>query len=154
MKKTVPRLAAIAGTLAALALIGSALGCSERAERVPAQAQSALERGKYLADGVAGCYDCHTPRLPTGEPDRTRWLQGAPLFFAPVQPIPGWVATAPAIAGGPAGWSEEQLVSFLESGLKPGGVQPAPPMPAFRLSHDDAVAVAAYLRSLAAVPAK
>ena len=59
--------------------------------------ESQVERGKYLVEDVAKCADCHTPHLPTGEPDKNNWLKGAKLAFAPLAPIPGWRATAPDI---------------------------------------------------------
>ena len=60
---------------------------------------SQIARGKYLAERVAMCGDCHTPFTPKGEPDRSKALWGAPLTFKPSQPVPGWVETAPPIAG-------------------------------------------------------
>jgi mono/diheme cytochrome c family protein len=154
MEMNSQRLMVWAGALAVIALAIVAGACSVQAEKAPAQAASPLERGKYLTESVGTCYDCHSPRLPTGEPDKARWLQGAPLGFAPVQPVPGWVGAAPAIAGMPAGWSEEQLVTFLETGQKPGGALAGPPMPVFRFNHEDAEAVAAYLRTLPPAPVK
>lgn len=47
------------------------------------------QRGQYLVDTVIACKDCHTPRLPTGQLDMTRYLAGdktpapACLFKAP-----------------------------------------------------------------------
>jgi mono/diheme cytochrome c family protein len=55
---------------------------------------------------------------------------------------------APALAGGPANYTEEQFVSFLQDGVRPDGSQPRPPMPAYRLNEEDARAVVAYINSL------
>ena len=104
------------------------------------------ERGKYLVVGVAGCNDCHTPMTPQG-PDMTKSLQGAPLVFAPTLPMP-WAPVAPEIAGIPAAYTEAQFVSFLQTGVRPDGSRPLPPMPAYRLSEGDAQAVAAYIKTL------
>lgn len=106
-----------------------------------------LIHGKYLVESVVFCGDCHTPLNQKGEPDPARWLQGETLSFAPLQPVPNWTTNAPAIVGLP-GWDEAAAVNFLVTGLdKP--VKPArPPMPPFRFSRPDAVAVVAYLRSL------
>lgn len=113
-----------------------------------AMAQPALvAQGDYLVNGVAGCNDCHTPMGPTG-PIKGRELTGAQLGFAPTQPVPGWAPIAPPLAGLPAGYTEAQLATFMQTGVKPDGKMAGPPMPAFRLKPEDARAVAAYLKSL------
>jgi|YelNatPaOPRAMG01_1025707.scaffolds.fasta_scaffold15905_5 mono/diheme cytochrome c family protein len=138
---------ACVGGAALLLVMTAACGGGAEAEGV-ARAHSPMERGKYIVEAVSTCGVCHTPRLETGAPDISRALQGAPLGFAPTAPVPGWMALAPPIAGGPAGWNEAKLVTFLETGRKPDGSMARPPMPPFRLSHEDAVGVASYLRSL------
>jgi hypothetical protein len=49
------------------------------------------------------------------------------------------------IAGLPQGWTFEQTVHFLQTGIKPGGGLAGPPMPEFRFNRYDAFAVATYL---------
>jgi cytochrome c553 len=112
-----------------------------------AQSRAALiKQGEYLVRDLAGCNDCHTPMTPQG-PDMSKSLQGAPLSFAPTVPMP-WAPNAPPIAGGPAGYSEAQFVSFLRTGARPDGSRPLPPMPAYRMNDGDARAIAAYVISL------
>lgn len=123
-------------------LLALAWGCAAS----DPQAQR-LARGKYLVENVGMCADCHAPRNEKGEFDQARWLQGSPLAFAPTVPMPAWANVAPAIAGLP-GLNEADAVKFLETGVLPGGRQPRPPMPAFRMSHEDAGAVVLYLKSL------
>ena len=114
----------------------------------PAGAQPRLvERGQYLVNAIGGCNDCHSPRDRKGALIPGRELTGAPLAFAPTAPMP-WKAIAPRIRGLPAGWTEAQFVSFLQTGVKPDGSRPLPPMPEFRLNTADARAMTAYLRSL------
>ncbi len=108
--------------------------------------EDAAARGKYLVERVAMCGDCHTPHLPNGQLDRARWLQGAPLGFKAIYSMP-FAAVAPPIAGLPT-LSEAQVIKLLETGLGPDGKPPLPPMPPYRVSHRDAQAVAAYLKSL------
>jgi mono/diheme cytochrome c family protein len=122
--------------------------CSATKEEGAETKPTPQEHGRYLVADVAGCADCHTPRLPNGEPDRGRWLQGAPLGFAPTVPVPAWVPVAPPIAGLPAGYTEAQFVSFLETGITPAGKMASPPMPPYRFSHEDALAVATYIKGL------
>lgn len=105
-----------------------------------------LERGRHIVEDVALCIDCHTPRLPSGEFDRANWLMGSALAFAPTVEMP-WMPAAPGIAGLP-GYTDEQAVVFLKTGERPSGQPVLPPMPAVRLSDDEARAVVAYLRNL------
>lgn len=105
-----------------------------------------IERGRYLTFDVAGCIDCHSPRDQNGQFLADRHLTGAVLAFAPTVPMP-WAPAAPAIAG-LEGYTDEQAVKFLMTGIRPSGVPPLPPMPAYRLNEADAKAVVAYLRSL------
>jgi mono/diheme cytochrome c family protein len=105
-----------------------------------------IQRGKYLVENVAMCADCHTPRDDKGQFDRSQWLQGNLLDFKPDHPMP-FAAVAVPIAGLP-GFTDEQAAKFLETGVDVAGKPAMWPMPQFRLNHDDAVAVVAYLRSL------
>lgn len=63
-------------------------GCGKRAE----VEQSPVERGKYLVT-LAGCHDCHTPKLPgpDGQPvlDTKRLLAGHPADLPPPAWSPG-----------------------------------------------------------------
>lgn len=105
-----------------------------------------VERGDYLVNGVVLCGDCHTPRGETGEPDETHKLQGSPL--PPMGPPEVFANFAPQLAGTPANFSEEQFISFLQTGVRPDGSHPRPPMPPYRLNEQDARAVAAYIATL------
>jgi hypothetical protein len=115
---------------------------------VPATAGAqSLTRGKYLVERTSLCNDCHTPRDDKGEIIMSKTLQGAPIGSAPIHPMP-WADTAPPIAGLPGHYTPEQMVKFLETGIRPDGSKPRPPMPPYRFSHEDALAVTAYIRSL------
>lgn len=119
------------------------IGIASRENPTPEQR---IELGRTFVENVGMCADCHTPRLPGGAFDRSRWLQGAPLPFAPSQPMP-WNPTAPSIAGLP-GYTEEQGIEFLMTGKRPSGMPCLPPMPEYRLGRYDAANVVAYLKSL------
>lgn len=106
-----------------------------------------VARGRHLVENVALCSDCHGPRLRSGELDRTRWLQGAPIGFQPLAKMP-WAPVAPPLAGATA-YTDAHLVTLLTTGRRAEGTSPLPPMPAFKLTADEAQAVVAYLRSLA-----
>jgi mono/diheme cytochrome c family protein len=110
-----------------------------------------VARGKYLAESVSMCQDCHTPKTESGELDKSKWLKGATLNTAPLQPIPKWHKTSPDLTSSGRlfkRWGVEGLVKFLETGNGPTGHPADPPMPAYRLSHEDAVAVVEYLKTL------
>ena len=106
-----------------------------------------IARGKYIVEGVAGCGYCHTPRDKNGDPDRTKWLTGAPVFYQPAQRISGWPNTAPRLAGLPPG-SESEMITLLTTGVSRSGRLLRAPMPRFHMTRTDAEAVVAYLKSL------
>lgn len=107
--------------------------------------------GKYLIEEVGKCQECHTPKLETGEFDKSKWLQGATLDFQPTKEVKGWHKTAPDLT--PKGrlwqrWGEQGIAKFLETGLGPSGHPADPPMPSYKLRPDDAAAIVAYLKTL------
>lgn len=132
-------------------LVVSALSCAALAacaQQEPAQLTGAalVERGDYLVNNIGGCNDCHTPMTPQG-PDMAQSLHGGTLIFAPTVEIP-WAPYAPPLAGLPAGYTEEQFVAFMQTGVRPDGSRPLPPMPPFRLNEEDARAITAYIATL------
>ena len=116
------------------------------------QAQTgAVQRGQYLVDEVARCQECHTAKLENGDFDKSKWLKGAKLTVAPIGTIPGWHATSPDITSTSAlwqRWGDDGMAKFLETAKNPRGGKAGAPMPAYNMSHDDALAVVAYLKSL------
>ena len=133
------------------AISGSLLLALSTASLVYAQ-DDKVARGKYLAEEVARCQDCHTPKLMgTGDLVKSAWLKGATLDFTPVSPVQGWRSKTPDITSTSALWSrwgDDGMVKFFETGRNPRGNKADPPMPAYNLSHDDAVALVAFLKSL------
>ena len=106
-----------------------------------------ITRGKYLVERAVPCGDCHTARNEHGELMREKPLQGAPILFKPIVPIPGWAERAPNIAGLP-GWTDEQAIKFLMTGIVYNDLPASPPMPPFRFNREDAIAIVSYLRTL------
>ena len=106
-----------------------------------------VARGKYLVEGVAMCGECHTPRNSSGGLDRSRWLQGASVRWAPVEGASNWPLIAPRIGGNPPA-SDADMVKLLTTGIWTTGKPLRFPMMPFRMSAPDAKAVVAYLKSL------
>ncbi len=115
-------------------------------------ADDKVERGKYLTEEIGKCQDCHTPRLETGELDKSKWLKGAPaLDFAPKKPVKGWHDSSPDLTGGGRlfqRWNEDGIVKFLVTGKGPRGNGADAPMPTYNMKQEDAEAIVAYLKSL------
>jgi mono/diheme cytochrome c family protein len=140
------RPALLAAAALGILIAGTAVRLPGQSSKEEAAAKNIIH-GKYLVDNAVLCVDCHTPFNAKGEPDRGRWLQGTTLGFAPLQPVPNWATVAPPIAGLP-GWTDAAAVNFLVTGLDSSGKPARPPMPQFRFSRSDAVAIVAYLKSL------
>ncbi len=116
-----------------------------------AHADPDVDRGRYLANSVAMCVQCHSPRSEDGVLLRDQLFQGAPV---PVEGPPfdtNWAVRAPAIAGLP-GWAEDDAIALLMTGRRPTGEMPRSPMPPFRLDRQDATAIVRYLKSLVGTP--
>ena len=110
-----------------------------------------IERGRYLVEEVAKCGECHTPADEKGELDRSQWLKGATLNFAPVRPVEKWHKAAPDLTSSGRlfeRWGEKGLTTFLTTGKGPSGRPAGPPMPTYHMKQDDAEAMVAYLKSL------
>src|SRR5438552_4717562 len=78
-----------------------------------------IERGKYLAEEIGKCQDCHTPRLPSGEFDTSRWMRGSTLNIQPITEIPKWHKEAPSITPSGKIWErfkKEGMINYLITG--------------------------------------
>jgi mono/diheme cytochrome c family protein len=119
-----------------------------------APAQDAVARGKYLVV-LGGCNDCHTPGYFFGKPDDKRHLGGSEVGFE----LPGLGVfhgpnLTPDKETGLGNWSTAEIVTALQTGVRPDKRILAPIMPwkaLAQLTRDDAMAIAAYLKSIPAV---
>ncbi|MFL4471022.1 cytochrome c [Tateyamaria armeniaca] len=108
-----------------------------------------LERGRYLAEGLAHCAECHTPRNAVGGLDRSAWMAGAPN--------PSGKGKIPNITPAALDWSEGDLVEYFTSGFTPeydsaGGEMAEVVENLSQLPRADREAIAAYVKALPAVP--
>jgi mono/diheme cytochrome c family protein len=119
-----------------------------------APAQTAVERGGYLVNGILTCGNCHTPRGPGGVILIEKQLSGGPQTWdEPTYKVKGSNIT-PDRETGIGSWTEADIKTLLLTGHRPNGVQVAPIMPYifYRVfTPGDLDAVAAYLRSVAPV---
>ncbi|WP_413866853.1 c-type cytochrome [Tateyamaria sp.] len=108
-----------------------------------------LERGRYLAEGLAHCAECHTPRNALGGLDRSAWMAGAPN--------PSGKGKIPNITPAALDWSERDLVEYFTSGFTPeydsaGGEMAEVIENLSQLPESDRAAIAAYVKALPAIP--
>lgn len=104
-------------------------------------------RGRYLAEALGHCAECHTPRNELGALDRDRWLQGAAN--------PTGDGRIPGLTPSQLSWSAEEIAAYLADGFTPefdsaGGHMASVVQNLARLSDADRQAIAAYLAALPA----
>ncbi len=102
-------------------------------------------RGRYLAEALGHCAECHTPRDALGGLDRDRWMAGAPN--------PSGQGTIPNITPAKLDWSEADLIAYFTSGFTPdydtaGGSMADVVSSLAQLPEADRAALAAYVRRL------
>jgi mono/diheme cytochrome c family protein len=120
----------------------------------PAEApRSGVERGRYLADHISLCGDCHTPRNFLGVPNRTLYLAGMK-----VGPLGDEISNiTPDKKTGIGEWSRDEIAHLTLTGFKPnldnvqglmeeviGGVS----VGYKNMTREDALAIADYLKSI------
>ncbi len=118
------------------------------------------ERGKYMVT-LLGCGSCHTNGALVGAPRSDQLLAGSDWGIAYNNPLqvrnPGVVYPGnltPDPETGIGDWSVAQIVAMLRNGMDNHGDQTLPvmPWPAYHeIVEDDALAIAAYLKSLPSV---
>jgi mono/diheme cytochrome c family protein len=137
-----------------LASIASALALHAGAALAQSQGREAqLARGKYLAEGIAACGNCHVARGPKGEPIESRGLSGGQVFNTPAfRAVASNITPDPDTGIGK--WTDAQLGKAIREGVRPDGSIIGPPMPVEflrEMSDQDLAAIIAYLRAQAPV---
>mgnify|MGYP002631104561 CR=1 FL=1 len=126
------------------------------------QDKGLLERGRYLVNGPGHCGSCHTPRTLFGGEISDRFLAGAPSL-EPGDPTTGKPkARIPNItphADGIEAWSIKDITYALETGLDPdfdsfGDSMVEVQENMAKLSAQDRLAIATYLKSIPALPSE
>ena len=113
---------------------------------------------QFYRDHFSGCNDCHTPGYFLGKPNSSRFLGGSDVGFD----LPGTGTfvgpnLTPDNETGLGTWSRDEIITAIQTGVRPDGRILAPIMPwrAFAgLTKSDAGAIADYLKSLPPVSHK
>jgi mono/diheme cytochrome c family protein len=103
-------------------------------------------RGEYLANNVAMCVQCHSPRDERGNILVNEKFTGAPMPVRGPDWAGPWAYRTPSIAG-LHGFTDDQIVMLLTEGHLGDRPAPSRPMPPFRMNKQDAEAIVAYLRT-------
>ena len=110
-------------------------------------------RGAYVADALAHCSACHTPRTRLGGPDDKRFFDGGE---AEDWYVPALNAKSPS----PLPWSRDHLAAYLRTGIAPGHAAAGGPMQGVvenlrQADPADVEALATYIHGyLAQAPAR
>jgi mono/diheme cytochrome c family protein len=106
-----------------------------------------LVYGRYLAETIGHCFQCHTPRI-NGQPDQARLGAGGNTYTA----RGGGTIMAPNITPTRLGsWSDDQIKSAITKGVRADGGQMASVMDYdlyARMTESDLSAMIAYLRKI------
>jgi mono/diheme cytochrome c family protein len=124
----------------------------------PLAPQSGIERGRYVADHVSLCGDCHTPRNSIGVPNRS-------LYFAGASAKTGFLGEdvpniTPDKETGIGEWKREDIAELLLTGTKPDldniqGLMAEVVEHGYKnMTKEDALAIADYLKSIPAIKNK
>lgn len=111
-------------------------------------------RGAYLVEGPGHCAECHSPRNLIGGIDPERRFAGGPAVEGK-----GWVPNITPHSDGIPDYSVKDIAYLLETGFTPGFDSVGSSMAdvvknTSKLSADDRLAIATYIKSLPPRPGK
>jgi mono/diheme cytochrome c family protein len=119
-----------------------------------AAAETPVERGGYLVDGILTCGNCHTPKGSRGVELREKLHSGGSIEWdTPAFKVMGSNIT-PDPETGIGKWSDAEIKTAIQHGTRPNGTPLAPIMPfAFYkvFTPGDLDAIVAYLKSVPAI---
>ena len=92
---------------------------------VPAAAETLVERGRYLVEGIGACGNCHTPKGPSGDRQDQRFAGG----FGLEEAFGTWVSSniTPDNETGIGRWTDAQIVRAIREGKHRDGRTLGPP---------------------------
>lgn len=102
-------------------------------------------RGRYLAEALAHCGECHTPRNALGGLDKSKWLAGGASADGK--------GKVPNITPGKLDWSADEVYTYLTTGQTPsfdfvGGAMAHVVDNMTHLPESDVRAIVAYLKAV------
>jgi mono/diheme cytochrome c family protein len=122
-----------------------------------AWAETPLERGQYLVEGILTCGNCHTPRGPGGVLDTAHRHAGGPQVWETAEYKVHPSNITPDKETGIGKWTHEQVKLAIRDGKRPNGQQLSPQMPSAYykvFTPSDLDAVVAYVLAQPAVSRK
>lgn len=146
----------VVAVLVATGAAAAALAGAPQAKKGATAHDAKLKRGKYLTNAMP-CIDCHTPGTLWGAPDVTRNYSGSEMGWSGPWGVVYARNLTPDEETGLGKWTEEQIATAIRTGNRPDGRQLAEAMPwkSFaNLTHEDALAIASYLKTLPPVKHK
>jgi len=106
-----------------------------------------IQHGRYLAEHVAMCIECHSPRDSEGRIIESEKYLGGTIPFAPTW-ANNWATRAPRNRG-LVGYDDKAALRLLTEGaIDRDGRQLRAPMPRFYMTPQDAADVIAFLRTV------
>ncbi len=114
-----------------------------------ARAETLLERGTYLMQGIVACGNCHTTVGPEGPLPGMEMAGGMPFKEAAFTAYASNITSDEATGIGT--WTDAEIITAIREGKRPDGTTIGPPMPIglYRgLSDQDVRALVAYLRAV------
>ena len=126
---------------------------SKKAARKFEPTAARLERGRYIVEGVAHCFECHSDvdwETPGGQP-KAGW-KGSGTEFTKYG-FPWLVAPniTPDVETGAGTWTDEQFARAIREGIGHDGRRLFPVMPYMyfrQMSDEDLASVIVYVRSI------
>ena len=115
--------------------------------------EARLQRGRYLVEGPAHCFQCHTDHdltIPTGPIIQSKKGAGFVLPIPELNNIPARNIT-PDPETGIGTWSDDEIVRALREGVRKDGTAlfPLMPYPVYRhMDDEDIAAIVVYLRTI------
>src|SRR2546430_14248002 len=91
-----------------------------------AAAETPLERGKYLVEGILTCGNCHTPRVQGGALDTARLHAGGPQSWETSEYKVKGANITPDRETGIGGWGGTDGPRAIRGGVRPDGQEPSP----------------------------
>ncbi|HYD66731.1 c-type cytochrome [Azospirillum sp.] len=130
-------------------MTGAALAATLLSAAPAANAETPLERGRYLMNSVVACGNCHTPQTPAGPVPGQELAGGTPFKDAAFTAYASNITPDPETGIGR--WTDEQIITAIREGRRPDGSLIGPPMPTefYRhISDNDVKALVAYMRTV------